>query len=427
MVSHEAVIIQDVQADIIGLRDNPVTVQCEPDDTGCTYTIGFGDTLLTPGEFYTAFHDTAPNTGDDNPDGVVDDWVEPDRDTTDAKERIDRHEQLLGEDWADFMVSRPTFIEILEGIPRIRGDENEVRAISGHTERAAFAAAYIISGRDQPMVAAMLESTGLGRSTIDDLQKVVNGYMPKRLRPYTDASITLGAENGLQRRLLQLPANVTDKIIRSTLPHEYRPIGDNGRESYKVLPRFGRLLRHVPGSSFSNKYCVQAVRQPDGTIMAIPYAHGQNSNYRSAWYIPSWSSFASRERQGAVCQAAIAKDPADSFEIPAYAITAGSLRAADSALKVQPQIRWHSTHDGRRTFDISISMYRTGQTRVVDSGVFGVILAAAMQPDLRVRWPQKIMEKDMGVAQLPVLALKRRRQLAGGFLLRTAEMAAGQY
>ncbi len=405
------------------------------------------DQPLSPEHFYTIMETVAPVKDRENaPGDVIDDWSEPDQTTKDATSRVARHERMLGDNWNTFMLSRVAFINIMNNVPELQPMEIKVNRLSSYMERIEFAAAYLTTQHEGGVAYEMLKNASLDDEDRKHLWKtIIEFFMPRKFRSPSDISGTLylkpGIEpsqiaNAIEMELIDMPDDVTDKIIQSTVTPAivqdmwgpvYSPAAGGGYER--------RLIN--PDSFFTNRYCVQAKQQSDGSIEAVPFEKEESFSFMDVnrWLISKDSSFGQTTGANGICEKAVITDhmgqdffsrgygPTQSY---GYAIDSASLRSHPNAPKFVPAITWRRMDGGKREFVLNDTHTDTDNGLFTKSGLFGIILAAALEPKIIEEWPKEVHGQTMGIAQLPVLAMIKRQDIFHGDVLKSAEISSYQ-
>jgi hypothetical protein len=430
-----------LDANVANIVSAPPNVSCTQGEGDTEYSLQWGEPLETI-DVYALLRAAAPNfrPADNTPRAIIDDWQEPDRDDESAAARIRRHEKLLGQNWDDFMRSRLVFMEVVGAVPQLNAKEQEVRQLTGPDEKAAFAAAYLVHASSTDTTLEILENADLDTETASGLFKVIGpflvaperrgdiGYSPYRIEEGRESEVA----EALKQKLLELP-EVTEQVIQSTIKPALKLDYFGLKQWDYRINDFQRKLIS-PSGFFAQRYCVQAVSDDEGNLTAIPFAKQSNSYVWNSvvWLIPEWGAFHDFEGQdGSSRRAAPLVNPVESeYAWPPFddrAVISGSLRSAPGAPKVRPSIEWRTSSDGTaREFILKDEVVETEGGKVIGSGLFGLILAAALQPEITTSWPKEINGQAMGIAQLPVLALMHREQLATSPLLQTAEQLAAR-
>ncbi|QQS64568.1 hypothetical protein IPO96_03220 [Candidatus Saccharibacteria bacterium] len=439
-IAPEALIDSQVADSEVGdLFQRDVTISQQPSqDGGYDYSLIFKGGSLAPETAYGVMRVAAPYDGQfETPRDVIADWQEPDNHTTEAKERIVRHERLLGQNWHDFMISRPVFMEVVEAVPQLDINEQEVRPITEPDELASFAAAYLVNPNDAETALKILSNAGVDKKHTTAIWNSIRPFLvsPPRGSFSMDFHYRLGdnaqeTADAIKQMLSELPKTVTKKVVNATVKPAIVLDSFGLKELDYNTGRYKTKLI-IPSSFFGERYCVQAKRDEEGNVTAVPFAREGYTHKSGLWLIPEWDSFTEWEQNGTVRKTATLTNPAfnDSYGygyrpmlLADRAVQRGSLRSAPTAPLVKPEIRWRTNADGnQREFVLDDEQREVQGRRIVRSGIFGVILAAAAQPDITRTWPERIHNQIMGVAQLPVLALIQREQLANGGLLARAE------
>jgi hypothetical protein len=423
---------------LAGLQSGNVTISAQPGESCTEYTMTFGDAPLLPEAAYKVMCEAAPSPAGDLPSAVVEDWAEPDHvaRASDARARVDQHQAMLKEHWDDFMPARQLFMDIVCAVPELRFDEQEVYELITREKQAAFAAAYLIEPFNAGHALRVLNNTGIDqaykdqlwdtvRARVQPLPVIYNGKERQELS--TEGAQLASAE--VTEELLALPPEVTDRIVQSTITPAIKEdfawaaaIKDYNTENFPH-----ELIQ--PPARFLRRYCVQATRGADGSVRAVPMGRQLNGNEYLPWLIPENDGFTEYERSGTVRDMATLVYPHDN-RLAGHVGTAvkrGSIRAAPGAPLMDAHIRWKVGNDGGREFILENQVRNDKIGKIYSSGVFGVILTAALQPDMRRGWPTTMTNKEinesqeMGIAQLPILALMKRRKLAVSPLLHRAE------
>lgn len=436
--------VNDLSIDVAGVVSQPVTVSRTAFECGFEYSLGWGDDPLEPVTAYSILHATAPNPLGDTPFGVIDDWAEADRQNPEAKARIKRHERMLGQNWHDFMKSRLLLMEVVGAVPELGPGEYEVREITTLDEKAAFAAAYSIDPNNADTTLQIFDNAELDETTRKTLFGTLSPFLMRPeyrwdigYRPYTikeDAQTE--ALEALKQKLLELPPEITERIIQSVIKPALE-LDSFGFKQWDYDKNDFKRELIGPSILFTRRYCVQAFRSENGNLRAIPFTKvrgGFTFNY-GIWLIPESTPFQEQERNCSIRRGAalispttqrnhgsLLTDPYSRFYD--QAIESGSMQALPDASRVRPIIRWRTAADGTREFVLDDEVDESDGHRVITSGIFGMVLAAAVQPELTASWEPEQHGQPMGVAQLPVLALIHRERLVNSSLLQRAEQLA---
>lgn len=408
----------------ISLRDTNLSVTRQEVEGGAEYSVTFEHPSLQGESLFNLLKLVAPGKGFDSLGGAYFDWILPDSQPGDGihgGEEGDRlrklHTEGLGQHWADFEISRR---DLMDAITSGYDPTSLLRFFSGkqivlHNQEGLQK--RLDAGKlDFPMLRRMFQG-----EQFPDPTATIAGYMLE------DGSISEKTHN-----------RILDGNKRQTMS----AIFDQNRDEYRsrYLAELDDDQRAKAFDNYVRSEYVELTLE-DGThgYVSRTGIHGATSEALHEAYHSREASLINVDNGRFLIQSgafAIDKATIQTQNGPKEIVFPTTLRPAIKSLSLQPVLQWRTSEldygrlhrevvvDAQR--DNEVEYHPVDQPRRKPSKLIGLLTLAYVSPELIRDWPESIKlgnskPQRIGVAQVPVLALMKRKSLAKSPLLERIE------